>query len=470
MKNRLKINPFFYTAIILLALLIVLLACAIGMFYYVFAIPEPEGLSLASWPDTFTDNFSLWINYENENISVQQIGLERLDEYGLWVQILDEGGNETFSHNKPAHYPEKYSMSELLSLSKSEYQNGYTVFVDHFETADKMLNYIIGFPYSIGKSTLYYNGENVARLSPFAKNIILFAICIIVLSAFIYSFWLSRRLSVIIDSISNVAKHSYKPIKEKGIFGKIYSSLNKMDTEIRNSAKIQAQTDQTRKEWISNITHDIKTPLSPIKGYAELLADKNGLDEQTIHNYGKIILKNANHIENLINDLKITYQLEAGALPYTPQKIKLIRFLKELIIDILNDPAFSNRIIDFESNIQETFAELDPNLFYRAVQNIVINALVHNPPDTKIIISVNKVEKKGLIISICDNGKGMSEKELSNLWSRYYRGTSTQEKPEGSGLGLAIAKQIIVMHGGDITVKSSPKMGTEFIIMLPIDN
>ena len=172
----------------------------------------------------------------------------------------------------------------------------------------------------------------------------------------------------------------------------------------------------------------------------------------------------------MINDLKITYQLEAGALPYTPQKIKLIRFLKELIIDILNDPAFSNRIIDFESNIQETFAELDPNLFYRAVQNIVINALVHNPPDTKIIISVNKVEKKGLIISICDNGKGMSEKELSNLWSRYYRGTSTQEKPEGSGLGLAIAKQIILMHGGDITVKSSPKMGTEFIIMLPIDN
>ena len=170
-----------------------------------------------------------------------------------------------------------------------------------------------------------------------------------------------------------------------------------------------------------------------------------------------------------MNDLKLTYQLEAGAFPYTPQNIRIVRFLKELVIDIINDPAFSERVIEFESDMQEATAKFDPNLLRRAIQNIVVNALVHNPSDTKVKITVNRAQNDRFTISICDNGNGMSETELSNLWNRYYRGTSTKEKPEGSGLGLAIAKQIITLHDGDITVKSEPGVGTEFIINLPLE-
>ena len=85
MKNKLKHKPFLHTAVILLALFVILIISAIGMFYYVFAIPEPEGLSLASWPNTFTDNFSTWIEEKDGSIGVKQIGIERLNEYGLWV-------------------------------------------------------------------------------------------------------------------------------------------------------------------------------------------------------------------------------------------------------------------------------------------------------------------------------------------------------------------------------------------------
>ena len=215
-------------------------------------------------------------------------------------------------------------------------------------------------------------------------------------------------------------------MKETGVFGEIYGSLNKMDMEIRRSKKIQQETDRTRKEWIANITHDLKTPLSPVKGYAELLADGSSLDLQTVQNYGKIILKNVNHMEKLMNDLKLTYQLEAGAIPYTPQETRIVRFIKELVIDIANDPAFSKRAIEFESDMPETVIAVDPDLLRRAVGNIVINALVHNPLDTKVKITVNKSSNNILSISISDNGNGMSEAELSGLWSRYYRGTNTK--------------------------------------------
>lgn len=468
MKNKLKHKPFLHTAVILVVLFVILIVSAIGMFYYVFAIPEPEGLSLASWPDTFTDNFSFWIEEKDGAISVKQSGLDDLDEYGLWLQIVDETGQEVFSHNKPAHYPESYSMAELVALSESRYENGHTVYIDDVILSDRTINYVVGFPYAVGKYMLYYNGENVARLSPFAKNVILFFACAIVLAAFAYAFWLSRKLSTIIGGIRDITDNSYKPMKETGIFSEVYGSLNKMDMEIRRSKQIQEETDRTRKEWIANITHDLKTPLSPVKGYAELLAEGRSLDLQTVQDYGKIISKNVNHMEKLMNDLKLTYQLEAVAFPFAPRETRIVRFLKELIIDIANDPAFSNRAIEFESGMPEQTVSLDPDLLRRAVGNIVINALVHNPLDTKVKIAVNKAPDSRLSISICDNGNGMDEAELSGLWSRYYRGTNTKERPEGSGLGLAIAKQIITLHGGDISAKSSPGVGTEFIIILPL--
>lgn len=298
-----------YTAVILASLFVILIVSTIGMFYYVFAIPEPEGLSLASWPDTFTDNFSFWIEEKDGSIGVKQTGLERLDEYGLWVQIIDETGQEIFSHNKPTHYPESYSIADLVTLSESRYENGYTVFISDVTFSGRTFNYVVGFPYAIGKAMLYYNGKNVARLSPFTKNMVFFSACVIVLAAFAYAFWLSRKLSTIIGGIKDITDNSYKPMRETGVFSEVYSSLNKMDMEIRRSEKIQQETDRTRQEWIANITHDLKTPLSPVKGYAELLSDGSSLDLKTAQNYGEIILKNVNHMEKLMNDLKLTYQL-----------------------------------------------------------------------------------------------------------------------------------------------------------------
>ena len=468
MKNKLKHKPILYTAVILAALFVILAVSAIGMFYYVFAIPEPEGLSLASWPNTFTSNFSFWIEEKDGNIGVKQTGLKRLDEYGLWIQIVDETGQEIFSHNKPARCPKHYSMAELVTLSESRYENGHTVFISSITLSDRTLNYIIGFPYAIGKAMVYYNGANVARLSPFTKNMVFFCALAAVLAAFAYAFWLSRKLSAIIGGITDIAGSSYKPMRETGLFSEVYSSLNKMDMEIRRSEKIQQETDHTRKEWIASITHDLKTPLSPVKGYAELLSEGHCLDLQTVQDCGTIILKNVNHMEKLINDLKLTYQLEAGAFPFALQKTRIVRFLKELLIDIANDPAFSNRAIEFESSLQELTVAADPGLMRRAVGNIVINALVHNPPDTRVRITVSKSPDQSLSIAICDNGNGMDEAELSVLWNRYYRGTNTKERPEGSGLGLAIAKQIVTLHGGNIFVKSHPGDGTEFIILLPL--
>ena len=468
MESKRKYNPLVRTVIFIITLILLICIMAIGLFYYVFSISEPEGVSTTEFPKNFTNSFSVWTSYENGELTVDEIGLERLDEYGLWIQFIDEKGKEIFSHNKPDSYPSEYTAAELLALATSEYENGTTLFTNSLDNAEGECSYIIGFPYDIGKHMLYYNGARLSRLSPFAKFLIISGFVVLAVSILSYSIWLSRKLSKVAEGIHRLSLRNYIPIKEKGILSGIYGSLNKMDRELQKADQLQEETERRRQEWIANISHDLKTPLSPIKGYAELLADDSIKEAQEIQRYGKIIQKNVDHTEMLINDLKLTYQLESGAVPYHPENVRIVRCVKEWVIDIINDPAFSDRDILFECCMSESNACIDPGLLSRAVKNLIINALTHNPEDTKVKVVVTKKTENHICISIQDNGQGISDAEQGVLFDRYYRGTNMKEKPEGSGLGLAIAKQIVILHGGSIQVRSKINKGTEFLITLPV--
>ena len=117
MKSKTKHNPFLHMAVFLSALFAILVVSAICMFYYVFGIPDPEGISIASFPHFFTENFSFWIEEEDGKISVNDTGIERLEQYGLWIQIMDESGAEVYSYNKPAKTPNLTQFIIILFLN-----------------------------------------------------------------------------------------------------------------------------------------------------------------------------------------------------------------------------------------------------------------------------------------------------------------------------------------------------------------
>ena len=175
-------------------------------------------------------------------------------------------------------------------------------------------------------------------------------------------------------------------------------------------------------------------------------------------------------MENLIDDLKLTWQLENGTLPVNRQEQNIVRFLRELSIDILNRPEYENRMILFEcsDNITDETALLsfDTKLFTRAFQNLIINAFVHGTKDTEVTVKIGASESE-LTINVSDNGGGMSNVVAERLFERYYIGTNTESKTEGTGLGLAIAKNIVELHGGTISVNSTPGVGTSFLIRFP---
>ena len=149
--------------------------------------------------------------------------------------------------------------------------------------------------------------------------------------------------------------------------------------------------------------------------------------------------------------------LKGGLFPLKREKEDLAALLRDVVIDVLNNPT--TRSGKYSSAQQELIVfPCDRSLLQRAFTNLIYNAVVHNPADTEIHVSIEKTEK--IYVRIQDNGRGISQEELANLFERYYRGTSTEENQQGSGLGMAIAKQIIEIHGGIIIVESTIGVGT----------
>ncbi|WP_052947966.1 sensor histidine kinase [Aneurinibacillus tyrosinisolvens] len=220
-----------------------------------------------------------------------------------------------------------------------------------------------------------------------------------------------------------------------------------------------------REEWITNLSHDLRTPLSSIKGYGEVLAEPDeAMPAEEREKYAGIIVGKADYMGALLDDLKITYQLKNELLPLKKQEGNIVELIRSVVIELLNNPRYEERDIEFE-----TTAEYIPFLFdsvwlQRAFMNIIYNAIVHNPPGTKVRVSV-RGNGEQITVEIEDDGKGIEEQELANVFERYYRGTNTEGQHEGSGLGMAIARQIITAHQGEITVKSEIGAGTKVVIV-----
>lgn len=441
------------------------------LFAMLITAPGPNGKNVRSdWAKKFTLDFSDSIIFMDGSPTVKQTGLERLQDNHIGLQILDTAGNEVYAYQKPDNARDYYSSTDLLQLNQSGHfdTEDMTSFAGTAAEGEQDYVYILHFPVNIQKITMYLNGEHFTggkRIIFFAAGILLTAVIFLGLA---YGFFITKTIRRFVTSIGDISGRCYLPVKAKGAFSDLYHSLNELDAEVKASDKLREETDSLRREWISNITHDLKTPLSPIKGYAEILHDDTEKTPVQCRRYADIMLKNAAYMENLIGDLKLTWQLENNMLPVKRQEQNIVRFLRELSIDILNRPEYENRTILFESAEETACFSFDEKLFTRAFQNLIINAFVHGGEDTEVTIQISTSENE-VSITISDNGKGMSEAETERLFERYYRGTNTEGKTEGTGLGLAIAKSIAELHGGTISVSSTPNTGTSFLIRFPVN-
>lgn len=274
----------------------------------------------------------------------------------------------------------------------------------------------------------------------------------------------TEPMKEVIRGVESLEDENYELLDEEGIYRDVKVKLNMLASKLKQNEIERKKTEEMRNEWISNITHDIKTPLSSIKGYAELLENYSDFTEDEIKQYGAVINEKSEYIKSLVDDLNLTIYLKDENRKLCMQKANLVMEIRNSIISILNDSIYSGREIVFESNQAVIEEEFDRKLLKRLINNIIYNALVHNSDEVKVSVEVLKMDRTHIIVK--DNGRGMTEKDLENIFDKYYRGTNTSASHKGSGLGMAIVYNIVKAHGWDIGIESEIGKGTRIEIAI----
>ncbi|MBT2289353.1 ATP-binding protein [Paenibacillus albidus] len=175
-------------------------------------------------------------------------------------------------------------------------------------------------------------------------------------------------------------------------------------------------------------------------------------------------------MEELISDINLSFQINHGhaSLPMQTGTVDLIGFVQRLIADVANDPRAAAYPLSMDSEEQRLELLADEKLLYRALQNVLLNAVIHNPEGTNIHVTIRKDGHGFAEITVSDDGQGMDEHMLNHLFHKYYRGAAAGSPMRGLGLGLSIVKSLILAHGGTLTAESEVSKGSSFHIRLPV--
>lgn len=415
----------------------------------------------------FTLTFKGYIEKTDGEVKVTEDGIEKLKAYNAWIQILDEEGYEVYQWNKPKAALTHYTPSEMVFYNiYTGAIDDYTTFAGTAEIDGYKWSYIIGFPMEeVAKYSIYYSPRRLKMniLKAFVYLIVTPTLVLLIMG-YIFGRSLTKPVADIIGGIQQLSKGNYhESFVEKGIYRDVFANLNNLANQLKLSEREREKTEEMREEWINNLSHDLKTPLSSIKGYSELMAYGDySLTDSEIKEYSRIIKDKADYMEELLEDLKLTQVLKAGLFPINPEDQDIVELLRDITIDVLNNPRYEKRKVSFKIGKEPIIFSFDKTLMQRAFTNLLYNSIVHNDEDTEIVINIDESDK--IYIEIEDNGKGIPKEDLDKLFDRYYRGTDTGESHKGSGLGLSIAKQIIELHGGTIEVESTQGVGTKFIV------
>lgn len=429
-----------------------------GVLYYV---------SLNQQTSNLNDELSIIVqtNFEES----QQIGEELFDKDTRLTMISSDG--EVLYDNFDDSINENHLQREEI---KEASKNGTGSSVRYSETMEQ--NYLYVAEYDAQEQTyvrlaMPFSGVSQSALMLLPSFFIAFVI------AFFFVWLMSKRMA---DSI-------LKPLQEisavirKADFGKekiefqnysyselqeITDALQTMNNQIAKNLENLEREKQIRQEFFTNASHELKTPLTSIRGYSELLRQHAITDPDQIDHCLDCVLKESDHMTKLINDILTISKLEAKDYVVQKSHIKL----KDLLENVLNSLSVQAKAMNLEIDAScenvTVYANLDH--IQGILYNLISNAIKYNKPNGKIIIII-KERLDNILIKVMDTGIGISKEDQEKVFQRFYRVDKQRSKiVAGTGIGLAIVKHIVQFYNGSISLKSKENEGTSIEISLPI--
>ena len=461
MKNVLKLIRRFVGIMLLSSTLLIILNFILLFIYTVSQLPNSHPWQTAQ---EVADN--LFPN-NNEYILPEDISLE-LNETDAWAIFIDNATMKVVwqTDNLPETVPMSYSISDIAHLTRG-YIDGYPTFTGESENG----LVVLGYPKDSFWKHMWpsWDYNLIANLPKTILSVLVINVTLIFMIYVIANSRLLKSVKPIVGGIQSLPTAETVHIKEKGLLSELAISINRT-SEILQSQRRQLRKKETaRANWIAGVSHDIRTPLSMVMGYASQLESDNRLPEDD-RQKAAVIVKQSQRMRNLITDLNLASKLEYNMQPINPARQNLVAVVRQVVVDFINMDINDKHPIEWETDeaLKVCFADIDKDLIKRAVSNLIQNCINHNEQGCHIFVRVMTGEGNCMIV-VADDGRGATDEQIEKLnYSPHYMICDENTSQQRHGLGLLIVRQIVAAHGGTTGIGHSSYGGFSVTLVLPM--
>ncbi len=314
-----------------------------------------------------------------------------------------------------------------------------------------------------------------AQIQQLSAELIVLVVLVLAITAVFMTLWLYQSMMSPIKKLQKATQN----IKEGNLdftiesdsedeIGELTRNFEEMRQRLKESTEERVRSEQENRVLISNIAHDLKTPITAVKGYAEGLVDGVADTPEKLNRYVQTIYNKANEMDRLINELTLYSNIDANRIPYNFDKINAKAYFDDCIEDIGMELETQGIKLTYENNVEDDVQIIaDPEQIMRVINNIISNGVKYMDKPYKLIGIRLRDVGDFVQIEIDDNGKGIALKDLPYIFDRFYRTDSSRNsKTGGSGIGLSIVKKIVEDHGGRIWATSKEGVGTTMYFVL----
>ncbi|SFB58178.1 Signal transduction histidine kinase [Cohnella sp. OV330] len=420
--------------------------------------------TLAQDPELLTD--TAYLQDLSDELASRQISIfVRAENRAVYVSKGLEDNPALTSGLPPYEHPDFHKQSTVKINNNDSYQ----IVQYDLRTADDK-------PVSLFLLT------KIDPLVHFAKRwfpiLLAAAIAALILTNIVLTYYMSTRIIRPLLALRQAAGRFSEgelevpiAVKGKDEIGQLGITFEQMRVRLKESILLQLQYEKNRKELIANISHDLKTPITAIKGYVDGIMEGIADTRDKHDRYMKTIASKADELDKLIDELFLYSKLDMQNVPFRMQPMSVRGLLGDWSDDLRFELEKNGVALMTEFDVQASvLVQVDPDSFKRVLGNVIQNSLKYMDKESPAIRLSAHRENSRVEIAIEDNGSGIPAEAMPHIFDRFYRAEwSRNSRTGGSGLGLAIAKQIMLAHDGDIRAESVEGEGTRVILTIPID-
>lgn len=416
-------------------------------------------------PEVVLRQVAQGLNSQNESYDLDEQVTELLQHNEAWAMLLGEDGQVQWDYRLPNDVPRTYNLVDVALFSRY-YLMEYPVYI--WEHEDGLV--VVGYP---KKSHWKYQFD---VLSDWMSSLPLRLVMLLLLNAavallisVVIGMRLMRGIRPLVDGVHSIAREEPVWLNSKEIFGDLARSINSASAILQKKTAALKARDEARSNWIAGISHDIRTPLSMVLGYASEMEDNLDLPEEQRHQAG-IIRRQGEKLRSLVSDLNLVSMLEYEMQPLQLKHIRLAVLARQVATEFLNNGLDDRYVIELKMTDEAVQIKGDEKLLLRAISNLVENSMRHNPQGCEITLETSLSEDRSKYRFIVrDNGRGIPQEQLAEITELPYSSRRRRSVQQGHGLGLPMVARIAQAHQGRLKLVSSVDQGgLEAVMEFPV--